>query len=48
MKITRELKGKYQLLLLKIVIGQINDLEALAEALEAIAAEARAQNDQKL
>lgn len=44
MKITRALKQKIQYLALQIVMGQINDLEALAIALETIAAEARAQN----
>lgn len=44
MKITRALKQQCQFLLLKIMMGQINDLEALAEALEVIASEARAQN----
>jgi len=43
-KITRELKQKIQYLALQIVMGQVNDLDALATALETIAAEARAQN----
>lgn len=44
MKITRELKQQLQFLLLKIVIGQINDLSALIEALEVVIAEAKRQN----
>ncbi len=44
MKITRELKQKISLIAFQILIGQLNDLGALADVFEAIATEARSQN----
>ena len=46
MKITRELKQKLSLIAFQILTGQLNDLGALADLLETIATEARAQNGQ--
>ena len=43
MKITRQLKQKLSFVAFQVVTRQLNDLGALAEALEAIATEARAQ-----
>lgn len=44
MKITWEIKQQIQFLLLKMVMGQINDLSALIEAMEVIIVEAKIQN----
>ncbi|KAM3091131.1 hypothetical protein ACKFKG_26760 [Phormidesmis sp. 146-35] len=44
MKITRNLKQRLSFVAFQVVTGQLNDLGALADALEAIASEARQQN----
>lgn len=44
MKITRVLKQKLQSLVIQVLFGQMNNLEALATALETIA-EAGTQNE---
>jgi hypothetical protein len=44
-KINRELKQRLSFVAFQVVTGQMNDLGALAELLEAIATEARKQNE---
>ncbi|KAM3099551.1 hypothetical protein ACKFKG_03170 [Phormidesmis sp. 146-35] len=45
MKITRSLKQKISFVAFQVVTGQLNDLGALADLLDAIASEARKQNE---
>lgn len=44
MKITRSLKQKIAFIAFQVVTGQVNDLGALADLLEAAAIEARKQD----
>jgi hypothetical protein len=44
MKITKSLKQSLLLILFQISIGQLSDLDAIADALQAIVNEARSQS----